>query len=271
MKIDTMKYSLLLLITSSLLIACNSNDEALNSLNERNKAITSLAQERTEELRESEATIKAMNERIRLVLQDLKTDEVPAEFQEKVKLLKDRIEGSSIELKNLQGKLKTTSKQQLGLLESLTQLESDLTFQEQEMTAVLLELQEADVVISDQEEILVSLQIENGQLRKEMNQAYVAIGSTKELRAQGVIEKVGGLFGIGGKAVVSKEMNVNAFSKIDGSLPTSLTLEGQDVVLVSNHPVTSYELIEFEDQSSLQIKDPTKFWSQSKYLAIALN
>ncbi|MGB1032527.1 MAG: hypothetical protein ACPGWM_07920 [Flavobacteriales bacterium] len=266
-----MKYSILILVISFSFIACDNNEEALNKLNERNKTITALAVERTEELRESEAVIANMNARINLVLNELEEGEVPDEFQEKVLVLQQRLKNSSTDLSQLQANLKRTSGEQKKLVGSLQQLESDLLHQEQEMTAVLLELQEADIVIADQEETLVSLQIENGQLRQEMNQAYVAIGSMKQLKEQGVVKKVGGLFGLGGKAVLSADMNESAFSQIDGSLATSLTLNGQNATLVSNHPEGSYELVEFEEQSSLQIKDPEEFWSRGKYLTIALN
>ena len=104
---------------------------------------------------------------------------------------------------------------------------------------------------------------------EQLNTAYFAIGSKKDLTKKGLITKEGGFIGIGRALDVSSTFDQNAFTKIDITNTTEIPIHGDKVKLISTHPEGSYKLVEGSASiDKIVILDPAKFWSISKYLVI---
>jgi hypothetical protein len=116
---------------------------------------------------------------------------------------------------------------------------------------------------SNQENVILE---KTGQL----NTAYYATGTTKELVAENVLAKDGGFLGLGKSEVLKDDFNANKFNKIDITTTTTIPISGTKAELVTNHPSDSYVLEgdNGEDLDRLVIVDPSRFWNSSKYLVV---
>ena len=106
------------------------------------------------------------------------------------------------------------------------------------------------------------------ELENELNRVFYTYGSEKELIENQVLQKKNGILGIGKKIYLSDAFNEKHFTEINRLSKTELMIEGQSVKLITNHPISSYELIPNGNSTKLTIKNPTEFWKISKYLVI---
>lgn len=107
--------------------------------------------------------------------------------------------------------------------------------------------------------------------RNEMNEAYFAMGSYKELKKKGILEKEGGFIGIGRNKVLTDTFDNNYFSKVDIRDVKRIPVFSKKAEIITDHPADSYELTETKDEKMiayLEIKKPDDFWKASRYMVI---
>jgi hypothetical protein len=100
----------------------------------------------------------------------------------------------------------------------------------------------------------------------DINTVWYCIASSKKLKEAKVLS-AGGLFQ--SKKVLNNEFDHTAFTQVDlrslSSIPTSST----KVKILSLHPQSSYNLVTGADNNiTIKITNPSKFWSVSKYLVV---
>lgn len=105
-----------------------------------------------------------------------------------------------------------------------------------------------------------------------MHTAFMAQGSYKELLDQGIIEKKGGVLGVGKAKVLSQDLPEEGFVPLDIRMHTSIPVFSKKAELISPHPNGSYEFVgdEENDVAYLKVTDPDEFWETSKYLVLAV-
>jgi hypothetical protein len=103
-----------------------------------------------------------------------------------------------------------------------------------------------------------------------LNTAYWAFGTKKELAEKNVIEKEGGLLGMGKTLTLKKDFNRDYFQKIDIREFKEIILNAKKAVLLANHPADSYHLTGTKTVEALVIDKPTEFWKTSKYLVVVV-
>ncbi len=123
-----------------------------------------------------------------------------------------------------------------------------------------------DTLMEEKVEMNVKIQSQTEQL----NTAWYAIGSRRELIDNKVIDKTGGFLGIGKSSKMKAEFNHDYFVRIDITKTVSIPLTAKKVNVVTTHPKDSYTLVTDEKGlvKELKITDTQKFWSVSKYLVI---
>jgi hypothetical protein len=105
-----------------------------------------------------------------------------------------------------------------------------------------------------------------------MHTAYYVVGKSKELVEKKVIDKSGGVLGLGKTAKLSSGFDKDKFTRIDYTQVTTIPLTGKKAQVVTVHPNDSYTLDKDKDHyTALKITDPEKFWSASKYLVVVHN
>ena len=105
-----------------------------------------------------------------------------------------------------------------------------------------------------------------------MNTAYYAFGTKKELIEKNVIEKEGGVLGVGKVIKLKKDFNRDYFMKIDLREFKLLPLNTKKAKLVTIHPDNSYHWT-FTPKKTVEnivIDNPEEFWKTSKYLLIVV-
>ncbi len=103
-----------------------------------------------------------------------------------------------------------------------------------------------------------------------INTAWYAFGSKKELLENGIIDKTGGFLGIGKTTKMKADFDNSYFKKIDISQVINLDLFVKKAKIITTHPSDSYQLITGQNGAveKIEITNPEKFWSASKYLVI---
>jgi hypothetical protein len=103
-----------------------------------------------------------------------------------------------------------------------------------------------------------------------MNTVYYAIGTEKELKANKVITKSGGFIGIGKNTELTPDNNTSYFTKTDLTKLNVIPLNAKFKKILTTHPAESYKITGDKKADSLVITDQSAFWSENKYLVIAV-
>ncbi len=101
-----------------------------------------------------------------------------------------------------------------------------------------------------------------------LNKAYYAFGTLKELKDNGIIEKSGGVIGIGKTPLMKKDFNRDYFTEIDIRNFNYLRLMAKKAKLVTVHPADSYHFSGEKSADTLFIDNAAEFWKASKYLVV---
>jgi DNA repair exonuclease SbcCD ATPase subunit len=105
-----------------------------------------------------------------------------------------------------------------------------------------------------------------------LNTAYYVTGSSKQLEDASIINREGGVLGIGSSKQLSSDFDDQKFNQIDITQVTSIPLTGKKAQLITTHPNGSYK-IEGEEAkaiTNLVILDPERFWTSSKHLVVVV-
>ena len=95
-----------------------------------------------------------------------------------------------------------------------------------------------------------------------LNTAYYVIGTSKDLKKNGVVKK----------SDVLADFNKELFTKIDIRKTIEISILSKKAKILSSHPSTSYKFTgDKKIIQSLQILDYKAFWSNSKYLVIMVD
>ncbi|MFY9150673.1 MAG: hypothetical protein WAO52_01570 [Prolixibacteraceae bacterium] len=130
-----------------------------------------------------------------------------------------------------------------------------------EMNTVIA--QKADTITNKQKQIV--------ERTNELNTAHVAVGTYKQLKEEGLLAKEGGILGLGASKSIQENFDNKYFTTLDIRTTKTIPLNTKKVKVISEHPVSSYSLIEENGQIAyLQIDNPAEFWKISKYAVIEL-
>ena len=122
-----------------------------------------------------------------------------------------------------------------------------------------------------EEENIEKLQVIEEKI-EQLNTAYYVFGTRKELQEQEIIDRQGGILGIGRTSVVSSDVNAEYFTKVNISQVDKVMVPASSLKLVSTHPKDSYFVETTEDEGTqIVIENPEKFWSNTRYLVVSID
>lgn len=184
--------------------------------------------------------------------------ELMAKNEARIAQLKKDIKASNLELGEFE-------KMVISLSEEVATKNMEIFALQQELENIDAAYSELFVALDEKQDVI-------DKQKEELNMAWYAMGSDKELKDNGVITKEGGLLGIGRTNKLKADLNHEYFTEIDITEVTELPLGSKSAELLTSHPVGSYE-IKGGDKSAEQlvILNPEQFWSVSKYLVIILD
>lgn len=189
------------------------------------------------------------------------------EYKKQIKDLESRLASSRGQLSSIQGivdKLKKSVADKEKIVAELEGRVSDLssTLDSERQTAQA-EINLRETQIKDKETVIANQNLDR-------NRLYYAVGTRKELQAKGIIDRKGGILGIG-KVSVVKDADLAKFTEFNlletQELNFPVTKRGYSII--SNHVAASYEVNQDGDQYTLRVTDPESFRKQ-KILVIEL-
>lgn len=183
------------------------------------------------------------------------------------------IDGLLAENKELIAKLRKQAKGSAASLSELERTVSDMESSIAEKDTEIGVLKEQLASTNSSLATLIEMYRDKSQLadmqRNEMNTAWYAVGTQKELRAAGVLAKEGGVAGIGAvNKLNSSNLPKDYFTQVDVTRTLEIPIVAKKAKLATSHPAGSYRLEDGAQQ--LVITDPNAFWSMSKYLVVVV-
>lgn len=257
---------------ADLLAAGNSKDSLINDfLETMNQIEANLKEIKTKEKLISQETASGtelskpvrerINEDIRLI------NELLSDNKKKIASLSAKLSNSKIKITELEAELKNmielTNQQMAERNSEIQVLKNELAGLNFNIAA----LNDTISIIRDNNRQLATSVTEK---TNELNTAYFIVNSRKALIEKKIINKEGGVLGIGRTQKIAGDVNLAEFTKIDIRSLKSIPLGVKKATLMSVHPEGSYELIGTEKKiEELLIKDPAAFWQKSKMLIIS--
>lgn len=218
-----------------------------------------------------------------------------AVIKENIQFIAQRMQENRELIKKLQEQLRTTGFKGEQMQKAIESLNAQLVEKDKELRALRAELEKKNIHIKELDQTISglnsdvaalqtdkqnlqtdkqNLQTEKQNLQnesnrktetintqdKQLNTAWFAFGTKKELKRQNVLVK--------GK-VLQGSFNKNYFTKIDIRETRELKLYSNNAKILTSHPASSYSLTkDASGQYVLRISDPATFWSTSKYLVV---
>ncbi|MBA3854929.1 MAG: hypothetical protein C0503_10965 [Gemmatimonas sp.] len=117
-----------------------------------------------------------------------------------------------------------------------------------------------------------SLRSDRDALVVEQNTVYWVAGPQADLVTRGIIERRGGMLGIGRTTVISRSLDVEDFTAVDRRELRELTLPdpAKTYRIVSPNDLTGLEAAPADGKfkGTIRIADPTAFWRTSRFLVL---
>lgn len=182
-------------------------------------------------------------------------------------------------LASLSAQLRNSGREIKGLQEMIAGLETKIQGHEAEIAVLTRTIGEKDIEIGELNMLASELrttvtekeEVINSQTA-EMNKAYLASGSYKDLRDMGIVSKDGGFLGLGRTESLVNDITDSLFAQIDITELKLIPVNSRDAKLITEHPTDSYTFVRENDDNiaHIEIKDPEEFWKISRYAVVEL-
>lgn len=196
------------------------------------------------------------------------------QIKENIVYISQRLAENRELIRKLRAKLKESTVQGEELNRTIEGLIAQLEQKDQELQKLREELDAKDIHISELDETIAGLKADVSDLKAdnaskdatiseqdtELNTAWYAFGTKKELKEQNVLRS--------GKVQVDN-LSKGYFTKIDIRKTKEIKLYSKSAQLLTVHPSGSYTLkTDANGQYILTVTNTEQFWSTSKYLVI---
>ncbi len=126
-------------------------------------------------------------------------------------------------------------------------------------------------VLASELQTTVAQQTETiGEQVSEMNTAWLATGTFKDLKEKGLVSKEGGFLGLGRTETLTEDFIDSLFAQVDITQMKTIPVNSKDAKLITEHPSGSYAIVQESENlvAYIEIKDPAEFWKISKYAVV---
>lgn len=187
--------------------------------------------------------------------------------KELVRSMQGKLNNSTVKIKELQSMIEILNKQ-------MTDKDGELIRLNQELESLHVNVaglnQKIETITTESEATISEKTRTIEEQTIAMNTVYYAFGTKKELEEKNVIEKEGGVLGMGKTIKLKKDFNRDYFMKVDLREFNQLPLNTKKAKVITTHPVDSYHFTGTKTIESLVIDKSEEFWKASKYLLIVV-
>ena len=183
---------------------------------------------------------------------------------------REKIDDLSRRLRNSSSKNKKLEQMIESLNSRIAEKDQELVELNNRLTAVNANVVQLQTSVDTLTSINTSQSQKISEQTTALHTAYYKIGTSRDLQDAKIINKEGGLLGIGKTSRLNENVDNSKFTRIDYTQTTTIEVNGNDIKIVTAHPVNSYALDkEGKDKvTNLRVTNPDLFWSASKYLVI---
>lgn len=206
-----------------------------------------------------------------------------SKFNQKVRInheiqaINDLMDQNRKKLAELSKKLKRSNNKNVQLEKTIATLTNQLAQKDAELAALNQRLLDLDAQVAQLKTSIDTLS-QQGVYKSQvitdrttaLHTAYYKVDDAKELRKAKLIERKGGILGIGRTAQLNRDLDKSKFTQIDYTQTTTIPVNSKDFKMITPHPSDSYTL-DKQDKlvKCILITNPEKFWSESKYLVVS--
>jgi hypothetical protein len=199
---------------------------------------------------------------------------------EDIKYINTLLEQNKRKIASLNAQLNKSGGTIKALQSTITQLEASVKQSESDIAdlkAMLLskkfEIEQLNAEKTDLQGTIVQKDEKINTQTYEMNKAFFACGTFKQLKAKGLLTKEGGFIGLGKTKTLAASFPDSSFKQIDITVMKSIPVNSKNAKLISEHPANSYKFIRDKDKKieSIEITDPVQFWKISKYAVVEIS
>ena len=206
---------------------------------------------------------------------DLKADQ-KARISEEIMAINNLMDANNKKLKDLNHRLSSSGKKNAHLQKTIETLTNQLNQKYLELAELNDRLNSLNAQVAQLQTTVDTLSMQNAsnmqtisEKTNELHTAYYIVGHSKDLEKAELIDKKGGLLGMGKTEKLSDNLDNSMFTKIDYTQTTSVLINSKTMKMVTTHPNDSYTIEKTDKMyNSITIINPEKFWSASKYLVI---
>jgi DNA repair exonuclease SbcCD ATPase subunit len=241
----------------------NSMNDVISSFNEVEKNLATV--------REKQGIIKVNADKGKDINMNQKD-----RINEEIQAINDLMAENSKKINDLNKKLSRSSKKNKELQKTVDLLTEQLNAAYGELASLNEQLNSKNTQLAELRTAMDTLTSQNMAQAKnidervaELHTAYYVVGHSKELEKSKLIDKKGGIIGIGRTAKISDNVDRTKFTKIDYVQTTTIPVNSKNFKIITAHPTESYSLDKTgKVVNNIIISDPEKFWSSSKYLVV---
>ncbi len=271
----------------------NEKVDEVNILKAENTDVTQTLEERDSLVNEFVASMNEIEDNLRFIKDKRKQLSIETEKEggrdqkqviiDDINLMNEMLDKSSKHISSLEKKLKNSGFEISSLKKKIASLNQSIEEQNIQIAEFRKELDEKDIQIGvmalqmDTMKTEIAQKIDTLQFQQqllsltsdEMNKAYVASGSYKELKDKGLLTKDGGFLGLGRNTKLIENFEDEYFTEVDIRDTQNIPVFSNKVKMISAHPDSSFSFVEEDGQIAyLHIENPEEFWKISKYAVI---
>lgn len=205
-----------------------------------------------------------------------------AEIRHNLASIKARLAANKALLTSMEEKIKTSGNENSVMAKTITQLKERIASQDQKIAQLETDLSTARVQIDTlTNQVTQTREIAKAETaakeeaqaqavaaENEANRVYYAIGTNKNLKEKGLLEKKF----LGATKVLQGQFDSSYFVTADKRTLSAIPTNSKKVKIWSNMPADSYQISgEKDGPKTIQITNPTKFWSLTNHLVIQID
>lgn len=250
----------------------NRIDSLQNVINQRDNEINELMGT-FNEIQEGFDQINAAEGRVNLYAHNYEKN--TDELQENILFIQTTMAENRKKIEELQNRIKSSGINASKLQATIDKLTLQLSNKDKELTELKKQLADKNIQIAVLSDSLVTTLAKSEEMQKAkdevdnivniqdemLNTGWYVYGTKKELKESKIL--------VDGNVLKDGGFDADYFTKIDIRTTTIIPLYTKSAEILTTHPDDSYELAKGKDgKYTLNIKDPSTFWSISNYLVI---
>ncbi|NLT02461.1 MAG: hypothetical protein GXY09_01205 [Bacteroidales bacterium] len=276
-----------LLFVILLLPACNRTSDAYKALEQEKDSLLLEEQKKSAELNQMLSVINMIEENFNQIKeaenyvtfqagqQEIAQDSI-GRIVNDIELIRRTLVENKSQIASLKNQLAASRNASGEMKRMLARLTAQIEEHAKTITSLQEQLALKDIRIQELDELVLTLgdsisslrtnvagkETQLAQKEAEINKVWFVFGTRKELKQQEIFTRNG---------LLVEGFNKDYFLEEDARTLTEIPLYSKKAKLLTNHPVSSYQLEKVNDFVVLHITDPKKFWEISHYLVIEVD